>query len=101
MPWEVALACSVQPDKSHDHTPESHDPTTESHDCKGLNDRGLFVAYLHRLLNKRDSELDQEIVKEVLQSDPAFLLLAMRAVLEEGAWRHAYDHTHSDESVTR
>lgn len=84
MPWEVALACNAV-QQSHDPATPSHDLPPSSHDLdNGLHDPALFVAYLHQLLGSQDSAVNKEIVKEVFQSDPALLVLALCAVLVEG-----------------
>ena len=71
MPWEVALACNVQSD-------QSDDVEEKKKSC----DHDLYVMYLSRLLGNKDSNIHEEIVKEMFWNDSELLLISLRVVLE-------------------
>lgn len=93
MPWEVALACSVCTDKSHDLGRGSHDLG------RGPHDPGLYVTYLSRLFSNPGHQNLQGIITEVFESDHTLLSLSLSVVLVESGRR--YDHTHTKEGLPR
>lgn len=86
MPWEVALACSVRTDGSHDLV-------------KGSHDQGLYVAYLDRLFSNHGTQNLQGIISEVFEFDHALLSFSLKVVLEQAA--KPRDHTHTKEGLPR
>lgn len=86
MPWEVALACNVHPDESHDF-------------AKGSHDQGLYVKYLNQLFSNHGSQNLQGIITEVFESDHTLLSLSLAVVLKEAA--KSQDHTHTEDGLPR